>query len=473
MAGFSPAGSQDGTPGCKDVGQVSGLDFNHLIGKQTSKTVLESDEIHLVGLNGSFAERTNGSVQSWNVIARRQNTHFLRHKCIIAKTRQLGVVTAYNRAMDRRNRLMRVLRGEPVDRPPVNFYEINGLDEKQGTPDAYNIYNDSSWTPLIELARDHSDRIVMRGVPFRTTSGDRWQDRTTVTRWEEGDSRFERLEIRADGRVLRQVTRQEQDVNTVWYVEHLLKDVADLKAYLSLPEREDNGEPVTEGVLRAERELGDSGIVMIDTPDPICQAAMLFDMQVYTVIASTEPDLFHQLLDSFARLILPRTEKVSRALPGRLWRIYGPEFASPPYLRPRWFREYVVQYDREMVKSIQQRDGFARIHSHGKLKLILDDIASMGASAIDPLEPPPQGDMQLAEIRDKIGDRMVLFGNLEASDLETLPREEFRLKIRRALREGQGGRGFVLMPSSCPYGRILNPVALANYRAMIEEVQLA
>ncbi len=39
-----------------------------------------------------------------------------------------------------------------------------------------------------------------------------------------------------------------------------------------------------------------------------------------------------------------------------------------------------------------------------------------------------------------------------------------------ALREGTAGegRGFVLMPSACPYGRVLPERALVNYRLMVE-----
>ena len=49
----------------------------------------------------------------------------------------------------------------------------------------------------------------------------------------------------------------------------------------------------------------------------------------------------------------------------------------------------------------------------------------------------------------------------------------FEKKVHKALREGtQGeGRGFVLMPSACPYGRQLSPLALANYRKIIEVVE--
>jgi uroporphyrinogen-III decarboxylase len=131
-----------------------------------------------------------------------------------------------------------------------------------------------------------------------------------------------------------------------------------------------------------------------------------------------------------------------------------------------------VRYDEPMVKAIQRYGGFARIHSHGRLKLILDDIASTGCDGLDPIEPPPQGDMRLAEVRERYGQQMVLFGNLEASDIENLPAEEFREKVLCALDEGTrgSGRGFVLLPSSCPYGRVLSGQALQNYQIMVEVV---
>jgi uroporphyrinogen-III decarboxylase len=196
-------------------------------------------------------------------------------------------------------------------------------------------------------------------------------------------------------------------------------------------------------------------------------------MATYTVVAMTEPRLFHRLLERYAAILWPQTEAVAQALPGRLWRICGPEYASPPYLPPRLFREYVVRYDTPMVQAIQQHGGFARIHSHGRLRAILDDIAATGCVGLDPIEPPPQGDVELAYVRERYGRQMVLFGNLEASDIENLPTDAFEGKVCRALREGTAGdgRGFVLMPSACPYGRVLSSLALANYRKMVEVVE--
>ena len=122
-----------------------------------------------------------------------------------------------------------------------------------------------------------------------------------------------------------------------------------------------------------------------------------------------------------------------------------------------------------MVESIQRYGGFARVHCHGRLRAILDLIQSTGCAGLDPIEPPPQGDVPLAYVRGKYGRSMVLFGNLEISDIENLPTAEFARKVSQALDEGSAGqgRGFVLQPSACPYGRVLPALTLGNYREIV------
>lgn len=368
---------------------------------------------------------------------------------------------------------MATLRGEPVDRPPVSFYEINGLDENPEDRDLFNIYSHPSWRPLIELAHQKTDRIVMRGVAFTSVTPDPIGEISVTELVVRNGSQYTTRRVQAGNRVLTSCMRQDPDVNTIWTEGPLLKDLDDLRAFLAIPFPPQNRTIDTSGVVQAEERLGDTGIVMIDTPDPLCLAASLFDMAEYTVIALTEQSLFHQLLEHFASTLLPKTEAVAAALPGRLWRIYGPEYASPPYLPPHLFREYVCRYVTPMIEAIHRHGGYARIHSHGDLKAILDDIVSMGADGLDPIEPPPQGDVELAYVRKRYGKDLVLFGNLEASDIENLPTGQFAEKVKRALAEGTSGsgRGFVLMPSACPYGRELSSLALANYEKIIEIVE--
>ena len=376
-------------------------------------------------------------------------------------------------SMNRRERLMATLRGEPVDRPPVSFYEIDGSQNINGK-DPFNIYSHPSWRPLIELARAKTDCIVRRNVPFKNAPADLIAELSrTESHIDEHGCRFTTTTIQAGKRTLTYRSRQDPDVNTIWTLEHLLKDMEDVKAWLELPEPALGGEPDIDVILNIEKQLGNSGIAMIDTGDPLCLAAELFEMGQFTIIAMTEPEIFRKIMDRFARSYWFQTEAVAKALPGRLWRICGPEYASEPYLPPRLFKEYVVPYDKPMVDSIQRYGGFARIHCHGMLKSILDHIAATGCVGLDPIEPPPQGDVELIYVRKNYGRQMTLFGNLEASDIENLAANEFEKKIIKAIQEGTAGngRGFVLMPSACPYGRVLSILAMKNYEKMVEMIE--
>ena len=103
------------------------------------------------------------------------------------------------------------------------------------------------------------------------------------------------------------------------------------------------------------------------------------------------------------------------------------------------------------------------------------DVAGLGeeVDGLDPLEPPPQGDMPLKEIREQVGDQMVLFGNIEASEIEQLAPPAFEARVRQAIADGTegAGRGFVLMPSACPYGREIPAHVLTNYETMVRLVR--
>jgi len=369
--------------------------------------------------------------------------------------------------MNRRERLLGTLRGQPVDRPAVCFYELNGLDQDPKDSDPYNVYSHPSWNPLLDLTREKTDRIVMRNIPFVNPMPG---ELTTSIDTDENGSQHTTHILKAGKQTFRFHARRDPDIDTIWRLEHWLKGVDDLQAWLALPEVDAKLDPEISGILDAEEELGDSGIVMIDLADPLCWAAEMFDMQTYMVVALTETKLFRRLLDRFAQRLQQQVECIARLLPGRLWRVYGPEYAAPPYMPPTLFREFVVPYDTPLIDKIHSQGGYARIHSHGNLHAILDDIVATGCVGLDPVEPPPQGDVELAYVRERYGEQLVLFGNIELADLENLPSNQFAEKVKTALEQGTKGegRGFVLMPSASPIGRELSPLTLRNYETMME-----
>jgi hypothetical protein len=371
---------------------------------------------------------------------------------------------------------MATLRGESVDRPAVSLYEIGGFRVDPNDPDPFNVYNSPDWQPLLQLAEEQTDLIRLRSA-VREQSHESWgeqqggiRDQFFTTRTVlEGGNRVTRTTLTVGGRTMTSTTRREPGLDTIWTTEHLLKDTDDIRAYLELPD-EVFAEQVDVTPLIAEDDaLGERGIIMVDTEDPLCAAATLLDMQQYTIIAFTEPALFHRLLEQCATYIHARTREVSRLFPGHLWRIFGPEYASEPYLPPQLFEEYVVQYVAPMVKMIQAHGGYVRLHCHGRLRNILSHIHGMGVDALDPIEPPPHGDMELRDVRRRVGEEIVLCGNLEIADIEHLPPAQFETVVRRTLEEGTSGegRGFILLPTAATYGRHITQQTLHNYETIV------
>jgi uroporphyrinogen-III decarboxylase len=256
-------------------------------------------------------------------------------------------------------------------------------------------------------------------------------------------------------------------------VEPLLKDTSDVELYLSLPDEVFSEVLDLERLKNEELALGDTGIVMVDTEDPVCAVAGLFDMATFPVFAITEQSLCHRLLEKHATVIQKRTEAVAKEFPGRLWRIYGPEYVTEPFLPAPFFDDYVVRYTGPMVREIKDHGGFARVHVHGRIRNVLDKIVGMGADGIDPIEPPPHGDVELKDVRERYGKQLVLYGNIEISDLEQMSSDRFRLLVRKSIADGTcgEGRGFVLMTTASPYGREISTLTLRNYQIMIEEIE--
>lgn len=374
--------------------------------------------------------------------------------------------------MTSKERLMRTLRGESVDRVPVCFYELNGYDEDRSSCDEFNIFNHPSWYPLIDLTKEQSDSIIMRSIPFEDENPSLDERIISESWYDDRGSLHTKTQIRADDRILTSHTRRDLDINTIWTLEHFVKDSDDLQAYLSLPESDSAGEPDFMPFYEAEKMVGENGIVMIDSADAICEVAALCSMSDGVILAMCEQELFVRALERFSRILERRTKRICDELPGRLWRIYGPEYATKPYLPLELFKRYVGGYDDKLIQLIQSSGGYARIHSHGNISEIMPSVAKMGWDAIDPLEPAPQGDVELEAIRREYGKHMVLFGNIELSEIESMPAAQFEKRVYQALEDGTSGegRGFVLMPTACPIGRILKPETLRNYEIMIEAV---
>ena len=140
----------------------------------------------------------------------------------------------------------------------------------------------------------------------------------------------------------------------------------------------------------------------------------------------------------------------------------GPELLIPPLVSFDDFEEFVFRFDKKICDLVKNSGGYIWMHCHGRVGRLLCRFADMGVDVINPLEPPPMGDVTMAEAVDRVGGRMGLEGNIEIGDIMTRTSGEMRSLIERAVREGSRSRRFILCASAgymevpCPPKRYID-----------------
>ncbi len=357
--------------------------------------------------------------------------------------------------MNSRQRLLNTLRRQPTDRVPISTYEMVGWN-----PDAWENHQ-PAYRELMQLIREKTDCLYMVHFPATNRAA-----RFTDEEWDEGPKHVRRRTLHTPRGDLTTTEYQTPGLNTVWKTEHLLKTDEDVERYLSLPR--DMVMPDLSHYSVVLERLGDHGIPLIDVADPLCIVADLFEFGEFTLRAFSQTEQIIALLDHVAPAVYQHLDYQLEHGIGPLYRIYGPEYATPPYLPPSFFERFVVDYTGPMIERIHAHGMYARLHCHGRISQVLPMIVDMGADALDPVEAPPTGDIALADVKRLYGDRLCLMGNLQLRDLETLSADEMRSVVRQTIEAGKPGGGFVIMPTASPINADLSPVTARNYRVFIE-----
>ncbi|MCX7887710.1 MAG: uroporphyrinogen decarboxylase family protein, partial [Verrucomicrobiae bacterium] len=374
------------------------------------------------------------------------------------------------RSMTPRQRLLAVLNGKIPDRVPINTYEMAGFDSR----DWYN--QQPSYRSLMEFIRTHTDCITNwnpRPPTDRYTCQERFlcsDYQVEITEQTETlqnqQQRITRICHTPKGD-LRSVIIRSPNIYTTWQVEHWCKNIADVDKALSVPYQPAFYD-ATE-LPRVLAELGDNGIVMASIGDPAYLAADLMSFQDFLLWVYDHTDHFARTVEIIAERVMENLRRQLDCCVVDLYRIVGAEYFTPPYLPPTMFRRFVVPHLRQMINLIHSRGAKVRIHCHGKIAQVLDMILDTGCDAIDPCEPPPDGDIELNEAKRRCQAHGVsIWGNMELRRLEHDTPQQIRAEVHRIMQQAKAGGGFVLMPTASPINVPLSPKTEANYRAFIE-----
>jgi len=146
-------------------------------------------------------------------------------------------------------------------------------------------------------------------------------------------------------------------------------------------------------------------------------------------------------------------------------------FAGGGFISPGDYRRFVLPAERSVITAFKRAHPDVPVYTHtcGLLGDRLELLEETGTGGIDTLDPPPLGDVDLADAKRRVGRRLFLKGNIDPVNtvLRGTP-AQCREDARRRLEMAMEGGGYILSTACSvpPHAPPENILALA---AVVEE----
>jgi uroporphyrinogen decarboxylase len=151
-----------------------------------------------------------------------------------------------------------------------------------------------------------------------------------------------------------------------------------------------------------------------------------------------------EIFDYYSRYALARLRAALAAGPDEV--MLGGSASSLSVSSPRNFRKYDLPFIQEAARICRQAGVFSHLHVCGRSRKVVEMVAEESeVDVIEPLEEPPGGDVDIAEIKKRYGRRICLKGNINTFDfmLNATP-AQVEEKARRLIDDCAAGGGFIL-----------------------------
>jgi uroporphyrinogen decarboxylase len=160
-----------------------------------------------------------------------------------------------------------------------------------------------------------------------------------------------------------------------------------------------------------------------------------------------EPEKVALLMDKVLACNMEVARRAIRA--GAEVVVLGDDYAGNqgPMMSPVLFAQFILPRLKRMVELIHEEGAYCIKHSDGNLYPLLDMIVSAGPDGVNPIEPV--AGMELREVKQRVGDRVCLCGNIDCGHLLPHGRPaDVREAVRRAIADAAPGGGFILSSSN-------------------------
>ncbi len=203
-------------------------------------------------------------------------------------------------------------------------------------------------------------------------------------------------------------------------------------------------------------EIGESAYPLVGLFHPLGTLVRQADMEEVYAWLATEGAEVHRYLAAANEQLIAAIEGMAAAGMHCEFMTWAHEMLIAPWLGVRQWDEFVAPYDRELIAAIHRVGGRIRIHCHGAVSTYLERFLELGVDSMEPLELPPYGDIDLADAKRRIGERMLLSGGLNSQNWVHASADQVREEVKSAIRQMAKGGRFTLKPSGAgPLTRLI------------------
>ena len=113
------------------------------------------------------------------------------------------------------------------------------------------------------------------------------------------------------------------------------------------------------------------------------------------------------------------------------------------------FGEFVAPYLKQLIAGYREMGFYVIKHTDGNIMPILDQLVQARPHALHSLDP--QGGVDIAEVKRRVGREVCLAGNVNCGLMDTGTDAEAAASARYALEHGMPGGGYIFCTSNCVY----------------------
>jgi len=160
-----------------------------------------------------------------------------------------------------------------------------------------------------------------------------------------------------------------------------------------------------------------------------------------------EPEMVETVMDKVLECNMAIVRRAIRA--GAEVIILGDDYASNhgPMMSPAHFERFILPRLKRMIDMIHEEGAFCIKHTDGDVYSLLDMIVAAGPDGINPIEPV--AGMELAKVKQLVGNRVCITGNIDCARLLPHGTEaEVRQAVRQAIADAAPGGGYILSSSN-------------------------